>query len=338
MRTDTSDVLESAEPHPSVAAARSAALSERRALTPTELADLASVDDLALPALLALANDVRSAYFGNTVAVEVLFNAKRGGCSEDCNFCSQSARYATGVEPERLHEVEDFVEAARAAHRRGAGEFCIVVAVRGPSQRLLDRVIEAVRRIKHELPLDVAVSLGILDRHQIDALARAGVDKVNHNLETSRRYFPSICTTHTFDERLDTCRLVRERGIDLCCGGIIGMGESAQDRIDFLAELQALEPAEVPINFLNPRPGTPFADRSLVEPTEALRFVALTRLALPRALVRFAGGREITLRGLQALGMRSGASGLILGDYLTTEGRGDADDFAMLSQLGFEVM
>ena len=335
-----SDLLDSREPvelHPRVAAARSAALGERRALTPAELADLATVDDAALPALLALANDVRSAYFGNTIAVEVLFNAKRGGCSEDCNFCSQSARYATGVEPERLHEVDEFVEAARAASLRGAGEFCIVVAVRGPSQRLLDRVIEAVRRIKAELPLDVAVSLGILERKQVDALAQAGVDKVNHNLETSRRYFPSICTTHTYDERLDTCRLVRERGIDLCCGGIIGMGESMQDRIDFLAELQALEPAEVPINFLNPRPGTPFGDRSLVEPAEALRFVALTRLALPRALVRFAGGREITLRGLQAVGMRSGASGLILGDYLTTEGRGDADDFAMLSQLGFEV-
>jgi biotin synthase len=130
---------------------------------------------------------------------------------------------------------------------------------------------------------------------------------------------------------------VRERGLDLCCGGIIGMGETIEDRIDFLAALQELDPTEVPINFLNPRPGTPFGDRSLVEPTEALRFVALARLALPRALVRFAGGREITLRGLQGLGMRSGASGLILGDYLTTEGRGDSEDFAMLSQLGFEV-
>lgn len=337
MQTDATLPSDAGTVTPLIAAARRAVIGERRALTRAELLALAKVEDAAVPALLALADDVRTEYCGNTAAVEVLFNAKRGGCSEDCNFCSQSARYATGVEPERLHEVEEFVEAARAAHRRGAGEFCIVVAVRGPSQRLLERVIEAVRRIKAELPLDVAVSLGIMDAAQIDALARAGVDKVNHNLETSRRYFPSICTTHTYDERLDTCRRVRERGIELCCGGIIGMGEMLEDRIDFLAALQELEPGEVPINFLNPRPGTPFGDRSLVEPTEALRFVALTRLALPRALVRFAGGREITLQGLQAVGMLSGASGLILGDYLTTEGRNDDDDFAMLSQLGFEV-
>lgn len=320
-----------------IEAARRASLSEARALTAPELLALARIDDAEIPALLALANDVRAMHCGNSIGVEVLFNAKRGGCSEDCNFCSQSARYASGVEPERLHEVEEFVAAARAARDRGAGEFCIVVAVRGPSQRLLDRVVEAVRQIKRELPLEVAVSLGILEPEQVDALALAGVDKVNHNLETSRRYFPSVCTTHTYDERVATCRLVRERGLDLCCGGIIGMGETIEDRIDFLAALQELDPTEVPINFLNPRPGTPFGDRSLVEPTEALRFVALARLALPRALVRFAGGREITLRGLQGLGMRSGASGLILGDYLTTEGRGDGEDFAMLSQLGFEV-
>jgi biotin synthase len=337
VQTGVTFSFDSAPVTPLVAAARLAVIDERRTLGRAELFDLAMIEDAAVPALLALANDARAHYCGNTAAVEVLFNAKRGGCSEDCNFCSQSARYAAGVEPERLHEVEEFVEAARAAHLRGAGEFCIVVAVRGPSQRLLERVIEAVRRIKAELPLEVAVSLGIMNADQIDALAQAGVDKVNHNLETSRRYFPSVCTTHTYDERLDTCRLVRRRGIELCCGGIIGMGETIADRVDFLAALQELEPTEVPINFLNPRPGTPFGDRSLVEPTEALRFVALTRLALPRALVRFAGGREITLQGLQAVGMLSGASGLILGDYLTTEGRNDGDDFAMLSQIGFEV-
>jgi biotin synthase len=157
-------------------------------------------------------------------------------------------------------------------------------------------------------------------------------------LETSQRYFPSVCTTHTYEERMQTLRLVRDAGLEVCCGGIIGMGETPDDRIDFLCALQALSPEEVPINFLNPRPGTPFADRSLVEPVEALRFVAMARLALPRALVRFAGGREITLAGLQDLGMRSGASGIVLGNYLTTSGRNDEDDFAMLNRLGFEVM
>lgn len=281
---------------------------------------------------------MRASYVGNQAALEVLFNAKRGGCSEDCHFCSQSARYASDVQAEPLQSVESFVDAARAAHERGAGEFCIVVAVRGPSGALLTRVAEAVRRIKAELPLKVAVSLGILEEEHLQTLVACGVDKVNHNLETSRRHFPVICTTHTYEERLATCGLVKQHGLELCCGGIIGMGETMEDRVDFLAELQALEPAEVPINFINPRPGTPLAEQSLVEPVEALRFVALTRLALPASLVRFAGGREITLRGLQDLGMRSGASGLVVGNYLTTQGREDQDDFAMLERLGFEVM
>lgn len=295
------------------------------------------MEPASVTALLSLADEVRRAYCGDDIAIEVLFNAKKGGCSEDCHFCSQSARYASDVQPEPLHDVEDFLAAARAAHQRGAGEFCIVVAVRGPSQALLERVARSVIAIKDELPLTVAVSLGILREDQVAMLLAAGVDKVNHNLETSRRHFAAICTTHTYEERLQTCRLVKQYGIDLCCGGIIGMGETLEDRVDFLCELQALEPVEVPVNFLNPRPGTPLADTSLVEPIEALRFVAMARLALPTALIRFAGGREITLQGLQDLGMRSGVSGIILGDYLTTSGRSDAADFAMLSRLGFTV-
>ncbi len=302
------------------------------------LAELAVLPSAEVPQLLELADDVRAHFCGNAAAVEILYNAKRGGCSEDCNFCSQSARYASDVDPEPLSSVEGFLEAARDAHARGAGELCLVVAVRGPSEKLLQRVCEAVPLIKARYPLTVAVSLGILREDQMQALCAAGVDKVNHNLETSRRYFPEVCTTHTYAERLETCRLVKRYGAELCCGGIIGMGESIEDRIDFLLALAELDPQEVPINFLNPRPGTPYADRSLVEPVEALRFVALARLALPRALIRFAGGREVTLQGLQDLGMRSGASGLVLGNYLTTGGRGDHDDFSMLERLGFEVM
>jgi biotin synthase len=319
-------------------AALATVLADERPLTRNELAALGRVHADAIPHLLAGANRVREHFCGSTAAVEVLFNAKRGGCSEDCNFCSQSARYASDVTPEPLVVVDDFVQAAREAHTRGAGEFCIVVAVRGPSNALLDTICAAVQRIKAEMPLEVAVSLGILRPEHIDRLVAAGVDKVNHNLESSRRYFPSVCTTHTYEERLETCQRVRASGLDLCCGGIIGMGETLDDRIDFLIELQALAPVEVPINFLNPRPGTPFGDRSIMDPMEALTFVALARFALPRALIRFAGGREITLQGLQDLGMQSGASGLILGNYLTTGGRSDADDFAMLERLGFEVL
>ena len=319
-------------------AARRRVLMERKPADRALLESLATLEHEHLGELLALADEVRGAYCGDAASVEVLYNAKKGGCSEDCHFCSQSARYASDVEPETLGTVAEFLAAARDAHARGAGEFCIVVAVRGPSPRLLERVVAAVRAIKNELPLTVAVSLGILSSDQVRTLAAAGVDKVNHNLETSRRYFPAICTTHTFDERWETCTLVRASGLELCCGGIIGMGETIEDRIDFLCTLQELGPAEVPINFLNPRPGTPLAQRSLVEPMEALRFVAMARLALPTALIRFAGGRELTLRGLQDLGMKSGASGLVLGNYLTTSGRGDEEDFAMLERLGFEVM
>jgi biotin synthase len=324
--------------HPTIELARSRALIARLPAGRDLLVQLAALPEGDVPELLSLADAVRTLHCGDGIAVEVLYNAKRGGCSEDCNFCSQSARYASDVEPDVLSSVEGFLEAARDAHARGAGEFCVVVAVRGPSAKLLDRVCEAVRAIKAELPLTVAVSLGILSEPQIAKLLEAGVDKVNHNLETSQRYFASVCTTHTFDERWETCTLVKRAGLELCCGGIIGMGETIEDRIDFLCALQQLEPQEVPINFLNPRPGTPFGDRSLVEPVEALRFVAMARLALPKALVRFAGGREITLQGLQDLGMRSGASGIVLGNYLTTNGRGDADDFAMLERLGFEVL
>ncbi|HZZ65783.1 MAG TPA: biotin synthase BioB [Candidatus Baltobacteraceae bacterium] len=313
-------------------------LSRREPAGRDVLGALAELPPNDVPGLLALADEVRTRYCGDGVAVEVLYNAKKGGCSEDCNFCSQSARFAQDVEAEPLSSVEGFLRAAKDAHERGAGELCLVVAVRGPSARLLERVCTAVALIKAQYPLTVAVSLGILREDQLRLLIQAGVDKVNHNLETSRRYFPSICTTHTYEERRQTCLLVKRANLQLCCGGIIGMGETMADRLDFLTALQELAPEEVPINFLNPRPGTPLAHRPLLEPTEALRFVAMARLALPSALIRFAGGREVTLAGLQDLGMRSGASGLVLGDYLTTSGRTDVEDFAMLDRLGFEVL
>lgn len=324
--------------HPTIERARERVLIRRLAADRDLLEALAELPAADVPDLLALADEVREAHCGNGVAVEVLYNAKKGGCSEDCNFCSQSARFATDVDAEPLSSVEGFLEAARDAHERGAGELCIVVAVRGPSTKLLERVCTAVRLIKERYPLHVAVSLGILREDQLQQLAAAGVDKVNHNLETSRRYFSSVCTTHTYEERWQTCLLVKRLNLELCCGGIIGMGETVADRLDFLESLQTLQPQEVPVNFLNPRPGTPMGDRSLVEPTQALRFVAMARLALPTALIRFAGGREVTLQGLQDLGMRSGASGLVLGNYLTTGGRQDNDDFAMLDRLGFEVL
>jgi len=332
------DTLENRRMHPAIDAARRALIVERRPLRRNELETMSTLPSDEIESLLGLASEVRDHYCGQRAYVEVIYNAKKGGCSEDCHFCSQSARFASDVAPEPLKTVDEFVAAANEALARGAGEFCIVVAVRGPSSALLARVAEAVRVIKATTPLEVAVSLGILSDAQLAILVAAGVDKVNHNLESSERFFPSVCTTHTYAERWETCQRVRRAKLELCCGGIIGMGETMADRIDFLCALQALEPSEVPINFIDPRPGTPFSDRSVMEPMEALRYVAMARLALPGALIRFAGGREITLRGLQDLGMRGGASGLILGNYLTTTGRSDAEDFEMLERLGFEVM
>jgi biotin synthase len=318
--------------------ARRIALDEDGVLGRDVLAGLAALPREDVGGLLTLADDVRRRATGDAAAVEVLFNAKKGGCSEDCHFCSQSARYATDVLAEPLRETHEFLDAAREAHARGAGEFCIVVAVRGPSNALLERVCEATRAIRADMPeMHVAVSLGILTDAHCEQLAGAGVHKINHNLETSRRHFPAICSTHSYDERWETCLRAKRHGFELCSGGIIGMGETAEDRLDFLCALQELGPVEVPINFLNPRPGTPLSDRSIVDPVEALRFVAMARLALPYALVRLAGGREITLQGLQDLGMQSGASGIVLGAYLTTAGRDDEEDFAMLRRTGFAV-
>ena len=319
--------------------ARRVALDEDGVLEREVLAGLAALPREDVGGLLTLADDVRRRASGEAAAVEVLYNAKKGGCSEDCHFCSQSARYATDVVAEPLRETHEFLAAAREARERGAAEFCIVVAVRGPSNALLERVCEATRAIVADMPdMHVAVSLGILNDAHCSALVDAGVHKVNHNLETSRRHFPAICSTHSYEERWETCLRAKRHGLELCSGGIIGMGETSEDRLDFLCALQELGPVEVPINFLNPRPGTPLEDRSILDPLEALRFVAMARLALPNAVVRLAGGREITLQGMQDLGMRSGASGIVLGAYLTTAGRKDEEDFAMLERTGFRVL
>jgi biotin synthase len=191
--------------------------------------------------------------------------------------------------------------------------------------------------VRERTGLNVAVSAGILTRAQAERLAAAGVHRYNHNLETARSFFPEIVTTHTWDERRDTCMLVREMGMELCCGVLLGMGETSAQRIELLGQLRDVEPAEVPINFLDPRPGTPFEGLHLVEPLDALRWIALFRLALPSVILRFAGGREVTLRELQAMGMTSGINALIVGNYLTTLGRSPEEDLQMLDDLRMPI-
>ena len=314
-----------------------ALLDEHRQLTADELARLADVPPESVPALAALAHEVRLAWCGPEVEVEGILSAKTGGCSEDCSFCSQSARFDSPVKATPFLDAEEILAAAEETARVGASEFCIVLAVRGPDQRIMRQVLEVVPLIRERTGLNVACSLGILTPEQAQRLAAGGVHRYNHNLETARSFFPSIVTTHTWDERFETCQLVRSAGIELCCGALLGMGENDAQRLELLEQLRAVEPAEVPLNFLNPRPGTPLMIRRLVEPLEAIRWIALFRLALPGVILRYAGGREVTLRELQAMGMTAGINALIVGNYLTTLGRAPEDDLQMLQDLRMPV-
>jgi biotin synthase len=314
-----------------------ALLDERRPLTADELARLAAVPDRSVPALAALAHEVRLSYSGATVEVEGILSAKTGGCPEDCSFCSQSSRYETPVKATPFLDTDEVLRAAEETARLGASEFCIVLAVRGPDERTLTRILELVPMVRDRTGLQVAVSAGILTEEQATRLAAGGVHRYNHNLETARSFFPHIATTHRWEERFETCQLVRAAGMELCCGALLGMGESVEQRLELLGQLRDVEPAEVPVNFLNPRPGTPLGDRPLVGALEALRWIAVFRLALPAVILRYAGGREVTLRDLQALGMTSGINAIIVGNYLTTLGRSPDEDLAMLEDLRMPV-
>jgi len=320
-----------------IAAAAVALLDERRFLDADELGALAVVPDESVMTLASLAHEVRLAWCGPTVEVEGILSAKTGGCPEDCHFCAQSSRFDTPVKATPFLDTDEVLAAAAETAALGASEFCLVLAVRGPDERTLARILELVPLIRHHTGLQVAVSAGILTDDQARRLAEGGVHRYNHNLETARSYFPRVVSTHRFDERVATCRLVRAHGMELCCGALVGMGESDAQRVELLLQLRDLDPTEVPVNFLNPRPGTPLGDRPVVGAWEAVRWIALFRLALPGVILRYAGGREVTLRDLQAMGMTAGINALIVGNYLTTLGRSPAEDLRMLEDLRMPV-
>jgi len=306
-------------------------LDEAGVLTVLTLPD----DDL--PAALQLAHEVRMRWCGPEVEVEGIVSVKTGGCPEDCHFCSQSGLFTSPVRAVWL-DIPALVEAARQTAATGATEFCIVAAVRGPDERLMAQMRQGIAAIRAEVDINIAASLGILTQDQVDELAALGVHRYNHNLETARSYFPQVVTTHTWEERFDTLRLVRKAGMEVCCGGIIGLGESVEQRAEFAVQLAALEPDEVPLNFLNPRPGTPFGDRAPMPGADALRTVAAFRLAMPRTVLRFAGGREITLGDLGARrGLLGGINAVIVGNYLTTLGRPADADIDMIGELRMPI-
>jgi len=327
-RTTVSDIL---------AEAREQVLERGEGLDQNQTLRVLQLSDDRLDDLLELAHEVRMKWCGPDVEVEGIISLKTGGCPEDCHFCSQSGLFASPVRSAWL-DIPSLVEAAKQTAKTGATEFCIVAAVRGPDERLLAQVAAGIEAIRNEVDIQIACSLGMLTQEQVEQLSAMGVHRYNHNLETAQSFFTNVVTTHTWEERWDTLQMVRDAGMEVCCGGILGMGETLEQRAEFAANLAQLDPHEVPLNFLNPRPGTPFGDLDVLPASEALKAVAAFRLALPRTMLRFAGGREITLGDLGAKkGILGGINAVIVGNYLTTLGRPAEADLELLDDLQMPI-
>ncbi|MCF6771589.1 biotin synthase BioB [Corynebacterium sp. MC-22] len=317
--------------------AREKVLERGEGLFQPEIVRAMTISDDRIDELLALAHEVRLRWCGDAVEAEGIISLKTGGCPEDCHFCAQSGLFESPVRSAWL-DIPALVEAAKQTAKTGATEFCIVAAVKGPDERLMSQLEEAIAAIKAEVDIEVAASIGILTKEQVERLAKAGVHRYNHNLETAKSYFPHVVTTHSWEKRRETCEMVRDAGMEVCCGGIVGMGETVEQRAEFAAQLAELRPDEVPMNFLDPRPGTPFANRPVMESNEALKTIGAFRLALPKTILRFAGGRELTLGDLGAeKGLLGGINAIIVGNYLTTLGRPQETDVDMLNRLHLPI-
>jgi len=321
-----------------IAVAREQVLERGEGLSQEQLLQVLRLGDDRLEELLELAHEVRMRWCGPEVEVEGIVSVKTGGCPEDCHFCSQSGRFPSPVRSAWL-DIPGLVRSARETRATGATEFCIVAAVRGPDARLMSQVREGVKAIREDgNDIQIACSLGMLTQEQVDELVAMGVHRYNHNLETARSHFPNVVTTHTWEERWETLRMIREAGMEVCCGGIIGMGETVEQRAEFAAQLAELGPDECTMNFLIPQPGTPYEQYEVVEGRDALRTVAAFRLAMPRPLLRFSGGRELTFGDLGTKqGMLGGINAIIVGNYLTNLGRPAVQDLEMLDELQMPV-
>ncbi|HEY2839472.1 MAG TPA: biotin synthase BioB, partial [Pirellulales bacterium] len=283
------------------------------------LAVLESPDDELLD-LLAAAYRVRRQFFGNQVQLYFLMNAKSGLCPEDCGYCSQSKISTADIPKYNLLSRDKLLEGARMAAEQQARTYCIVISARGPSEREMEAVETIVPEIKQRYNVKICACLGLLTPDQAERLKACGVDRVNHNLNTGENYYGDICTTHTFADRLDTLRAVRDAGIEMCSGGIIGMGERRSDVVDMAIALRDLGVQSIPVNFLIPIEGTPLAERADLNPRYCLKVLAMFRFVNPDRELRIAGGREVHLGSLQALGLYA-ANSIFVGDYLTTKGQ-----------------
>jgi len=292
--------------------------------------------DAELLDLLAAAYRVRRRTFGDTVQLFFLMNAKSGLCPEDCGYCSQSKVSEAEIPRYNLLSAPRLLEAARLAAERESKTFCIVISARGPSERELEAVCSIVPRIKRDFGLNVCACLGLLSADQAKRLAAAGVDKVNHNLNTSSRFYPEICSTHSYEDRLATLSACREAGLSLCSGGIIGMGETRDDVVAMAMEFRRLRVESIPLNFLQSIDGTPLEGLQRLTPRDCLRALAMVRLVNPTSELRIAGGRETHLGSLQPLGLYP-ANSIFIGDYLTTKGQLPEQDRRMIEDMGFTI-
>jgi len=286
--------------------------------------------------LFLSASKIRDRFRGRRVDLCSIVNAKSGACPEDCSFCAQSARHRTNIDVYPLMDKEKIMGAATEAVKRGVKRFCIVTSGKAPSMNDLERICDFVREI-NSIGLKPCATLGILPYEQLSMLKDAGLDRYHHNLETSEAFFPEICTTHTFKDKIKTIETAKSLGLSVCSGGIFGMGESWEDRIDMAFTLRELEVDSIPINFLTPIKGTPMGSRSPLNPLEALKIISIYRHILPDREIRICGGRPNTLRELNSFIFLAGADGLLVGNYLTTPGRDPEEDLQLLSDLGFKI-
>lgn len=293
--------------------------------------------DVGLPALLAATFRVRREYFGLQVQLYYLENAKSGLCPEDCSYCSQSSVSDSEIDRYVLRNEAALLDGARRAFESKSRTYCIVASGRGPSDREVEHVSAVVEKIKASYGLHICCCLGLLTSNQAARLKQAGVDRINHNLNTSRRFHENICTTHTFEDRIETLKVARNAGLELCCGLIVGMGEHDEDVVDVALQLRDLGVESIPVNFLHAIPGTPLENTQRLNPRYCLKVLCLYRLANPRTEIRIAGGREVNLRSLQAMGLYA-ANSMFVSDYLTTKGQPAAQDFEMIEDLGFEIV
>ncbi len=299
------------------------------------LAILSSPDDELL-SLLQAGFRIRQRYFGKTVQLYFLMSAKTGLCPEDCHYCSQSKISTAPVPKHNILKRDDLMAAAAMAAERGAKTYCLVISARGPNEREMTAVETIVPEIKQKYGLDICACLGLLSREQADRLKACGVDRVNHNLNTSEEHYADICTTHTYADRVQTLKHVRDAGMEMCSGGIIGMGEKHHDIVSMAFDLQELGVQSIPLNFLNAIEGTPLQGNADLSPQDCLRALAMFRFVNPTRELRISGGREIHLRSLQPLGLYV-ANSLFVGDYLTTKGQAPQADYDMIADMGFEV-